>query len=514
MKVLACLAIGALGNIWSNCGTGSDVFQVGSLTLTPDPPVTGQQISVATSGQLSEQITGGQIVLDLRYDWVVPVKKTVDLCDTLKQIGKSCPLPAGPLSISVAQQIPGAIPRGKLSGTVTLKAQDGRRISCISLNGYLHSEHDAEIRAEFDALQKSESLPALTPLEKAMHWMHFFRHMYERRVENGAIADRAAEEFHDALPAVRSSMAEEIDQMGSSWKAETPDRFRDYSVKDAKQIMGSIIGEHAVLPPKANPPTENVQVPESFDSRKQWPACPTIGHIRDQSHCGSCWAHGSTEAFADRLAIASGCKKNLLLSTQHTTSCCGLMSCASMGCNGGHPGAAWLWFAWHGVVTGGDYSDIGKDDTCWPYEIAPSGEKNGFTTPTCRSSCLNTKYSNPFKQDYHKAAYSYMLPFQSWVKSNMYEHGPVTACYMVYSDFMHYKSGVYQHKTGNLLGGHAVKIVGWGQDEGLEYWTIANSWGNKWGEDGFFRIKTGDSGINNMISAGTVRSSAVETVVV
>ena len=57
-----------------------------------------------------------------------------------------------------------------------------------------------------------------------------------------------------------------------------------------------------------------------------------------------------------------------------------------------------------------------------------------------------------------------------------------------------YKSGVYQQT--NLAktvpaGLHAVRLVGWGEERGLKYWIVANSWGKLWGEDGNFRIVRG-----------------------
>ena len=49
-------------------------------------------------------------------------------------------------------------------------------------------------------------------------------------------------------------------------------------------------------------------------------------------------------------------------------------------------------------------------------------------------------------------------------------------------------AGVYSYQSGIQLGGHAVKVVGWGQSEGF-YWLVQNSWGSSWGEDGYFRIR-------------------------
>jgi aminopeptidase C len=70
---------------------------------------------------------------------------------------------------------------------------------------------------------------------------------------------------------------------------------------------------------------------------------------------------------------------------------------------------------------------------------------------------------------------------------------------------MTYKSGVYRHHIGMYLGGHAVKLVGWGIDpDGVEYWKVANSWNEEFGENGYFRIVAGNDecGIESRGTAG------------
>lgn len=44
--------------------------------------------------------------------------------------------------------------------------------------------------------------------------------------------------------------------------------------------------------------------------------------------------------------------------------------------------------------------------------------------------------------------------------------------------------GVYQHVSGSAVGGHAIKMLGWGEEDGVPYWLCANSWNTDWGENG------------------------------
>lgn len=82
------------------------------------------------------------------------------------------------------------------------------------------------------------------------------------------------------------------------------------------------------------------------------------------------------------------------------------------------------------------------------------------------------------------------------IKQDIYTYGTVTGAFTVYEDFLTYKSGVYQHETGKALGGHAIKVIGWGIENDVEYWLCVNSWNDTWGDKGLFKIKMGNSGIN------------------
>ena len=74
---------------------------------------------------------------------------------------------------------------------------------------------------------------------------------------------------------------------------------------------------------------------------------------------------------------------------------------------------------------------------------------------------------------------------------------------LVYEDFLAYKSGIYVRKSSKFLGGHAIKGVGWGkdQDSGIHFWIMANSWNTNWGENGYFRIKMGECGIDEQVTS-------------
>lgn len=64
--------------------------------------------------------------------------------------------------------------------------------------------------------------------------------------------------------------------------------------------------------------------------------------------------------------------------------------------------------------------------------------------------------------------------------------------------------GVYQHVVGNFLYKHAIRILGWGVENGTPYWLAANSWNTDWGDHGYFKILRGSNecGIESEVVAG------------
>lgn len=250
------------------------------------------------------------------------------------------------------------------------------------------------------------------------------------------------------------------------------------------------------------------EIPEEFDSRKQWPECPTISEIRDQGSCGSCWAFGAVEAMSDRVCIHSKAKVHFHFSADDLVSCC---HTCGFGCNGGFPGAAWAYWTRKGIVSGGPY---GSAQGCRPYEIAPCEHHVNGTrppcdgehgkTPRCQHKC-QASYKGQYEADKHYGAKAYSVDRNVRnIQKEIMTNGPVEGAFTVYEDLILYKDGVYQHVHGKELGGHAIRILGWGVERNVPYWLIANSWNTDWGNNGFFKILRGEDhcGIESAISAG------------
>merc|ERR1719345_638787 len=102
------------------------------------------------------------------------------------------------------------------------------------------------------------------------------------------------------------------------------------------------------------------------------------------------------------------------------------------------------------------------------------------------------------------------------IQKELVEKGPLVMSFEPKEDFMYYKNGVYKSGPGKIHQeweqvDHAVLLAGYGVEGQQAYWTLQNSWGTDWGEDGYFRMERGndESGCESIVvSADVVQESS------
>ena len=260
-----------------------------------------------------------------------------------------------------------------------------------------------------------------------------------------------------------------------------------------------------------------LEAPASFDAASFWSQCPIIAEIRDQSACGSCYAISAASVASDRFCIAHNGTKSDRLSATDLMSCCKTCAGANGGCFGGTPSHCWDYIASQGIATGGAHGDKHE---CLEYPfpkcahhdpasaLAPCPDTPYFA-PTCFWSCDaagNTgKHTYDGDQAAHKFGRSYKVDATvAAIQADILMHGPAQASMFLTAEFEVYKSGVFTTTSAAYVGAHAVRIVGWGTDaaSSKDYWKVANSWNDGWGERGYFRIERGKDILN--IESGVV----------
>ncbi len=201
---------------------------------------------------------------------------------------------------------------------------------------------------------------------------------------------------------------------------------------------------------------------------------------RNQKKCGSCWAFSMTGGLESYSLLKENTpNKNLDLSEQVLLSCSGVGSC-----NGGRLSANYLKKT--GLPLESAYPYTATDGSC--SAAAPGWQAGAYKVGAWGS----------VRQDLNT------------IKTALVNYGPLPIAFMVYEDFMHYKSGIYSYTTGKQLGGHAVLLVGYNDAE--QYFIVKNSWDTGWGENGFFRIAYSemDNSVNFGLSTIAFRASKDE----
>jgi cathepsin B len=294
-----------------------------------------------------------------------------------------------------------------------------------------------------------------------------------------------------------SRIVDYVNSNNFGWKAAPSPIFENEEVNAIKKMMG-VTSFKSTLPVKLFSQSDVQDMPTDFDSRTQWPGC--VGAVRDQGRCGSCWAFGGVEAISDRFCIQAN--QNVTLAPLDPVTC----DQDDSGCEGGMLQSLWEYAKRDGVVT----------ESCAPYNdsipTCPASQQpclNFVPTPSCKKKCEDGSDWSSSKH-YVSSVYSLSRKVEE-IQAEIQKNGPVEAAFSVYEDFLSYKSGVYKHVSGKMLGGHAIKIIGWGYDNSSSqsYWTVQNSWTTSWGDQGYFLILSGvnECGIEDNVVAGLVKAS-------
>ena len=199
--------------------------------------------------------------------------------------------------------------------------------------------------------------------------------------------------------------------------------------------------------------------PESVDWREKGAVTP----VKDQRSCGSCWAFSTTGTVEGAYFIHSG--KLVSLSEQQLVDCAKEPKYQAKGCSGGWPWSVMDYVSDHGLCTEEDYPYKGVDQDCHE--------------DVCTVAV--------------KSASKVLLPQQDEVSlANAVALTPVSVV-LDANQFQFYKQGIINRCSENI--NHAVLAVGYGEEEGMKYWLIKNSWGGDWGERGYVRIEKDAGGM-------------------
>lgn len=204
-----------------------------------------------------------------------------------------------------------------------------------------------------------------------------------------------------------------------------------------------------------------VQLPSKWD----WRDIPGgLMPIKNQKNCGSCWAFGSTAVMESAILIKDHVQKNI--SEQQ------MLSCNNLGysCGGGYFDHQ---LQMNGVNYTADYPYYAKDAAC------------------------NQNVAKHEKiQDWaFVGGTDQKAPTTEQIKQAIYQYGPVAVTVTADNGMQRYSGWHLFKDSTSQETNHIVTLVGWNDTDVLDgetgYWIMRNSWGAKWGSNGYMAIKYG-----------------------
>lgn len=189
-----------------------------------------------------------------------------------------------------------------------------------------------------------------------------------------------------------------------------------------------------------------------------WVSRGAVTPVKNQGSCGSCWSFSATGAMEGALQIATGSLTSL--SEQQLVDCAG--SYGNYGCNGGLMDYAFEYVIKNGLCSEESYPYSGRDSSC--------------KASSCSSVISLTGFKDVGAGDENDLLSATNL-------------GPVSVAIEAdKSVFQFYNGGVLDSSACGTNLDHGVLVVGYGTDNGVDYWKVKNSWGASWGEEGFIRM--------------------------
>jgi len=232
----------------------------------------------------------------------------------------------------------------------------------------------------------------------------------------------------------------------------TINKFSDMTPEEFKKMMGY---KADLAQPTNDVITLNeVGLPDSVDWRTQGAVTP----VKNQGQCGSCWSFSATGSVEGINKIKSGTLVSV--SEQQLVDCS--TKEGNQGCNGGLMDLAFKYVESHKLETESDYPYKAVDGKCKVDESKAVVGITGFKDVTPKSPAQ----------------------LQAAVAQQ-----PVSVAIEADTEvFQSYSQGIISSTGCGTSLDHGVLVVGYGSESGKDYWILKNSWGEDWGEKGFFRI--------------------------
>ena len=215
-----------------------------------------------------------------------------------------------------------------------------------------------------------------------------------------------------------------------------------------------------------------------------WRDVGAVTSVKNQGNCTSCWTFSATGAIEGAYKIKYPQLPIVSLSEQNLLSCCPRAFCQNApSCEtGGLMTNAFHWLQdGNSISHGSDYRYVNQ---------CPLGQKP--PVPACNINSLSSNSSNITVERYDELSYGQTTNTDLL---NLLQYGPVSiGIDAETSDMKSYTGGIIDppYREDHALN-HGVLLVG----SGPNYWIIKNSWGQEWGEKGYFRLIRDDShGLN------------------